>query len=493
MSDQNNQEQHKMGLLGLIATLVTSVIGGGMFIITINSQKDVYVGSSIIFSYIIGAIIAFLVALSYANLSSAMPRSGGDYIYVSRMFDPFVGFISSWVRWMGGIAGTAFLTLGAVEMLTALISRLSKINVVSESMYVFFNNNSLLLSLFIVIFLSIVNIYGVRSYAFLQKIIAFLMLAGISLFIIYGFSNFNPEFFINGLTFDIKNIILSASIIFWAFTGFQVVADIGGDVKDGERNIPKALLLGLMLVTIIYLIVAVTTYGLIPSEEFLNYNSIPDILDQTGPSFIYYFTLLAAFFAIIGGVGPGIASTSRVLYAWSLDEVVPKLFSKKSERNAPYLSIIAVILLIMSIIIFTDKLTSIVILSSMAVLISYSLTSFSSVLMRFRHKDIYDKSRFRFKGLWLFTLLGGILSLSLVVYILRSSSNALWFLSVWISLGSILYFFRYEKHKLFEKIKWELSEGLVGKTLNYTKYEFEKISLSIEKNLERIIKILTKH
>ena len=83
----------ELGLKEVIATVVTSVIGGGLFLTTIQIQDKIPIGSSVIFSYILAAIPALFIALCYAVLSSAMPSSGGEYVFISRIVDPFIGFI----------------------------------------------------------------------------------------------------------------------------------------------------------------------------------------------------------------------------------------------------------------------------------------------------------------------------------------------------------------------------------------------------------------
>ncbi len=77
--------KRELGLKEVVATVVTAVIGGGLFISTVQIQSKVAVGSSIIFSYIIAAIPAFFMALCYAVLSSTLPSSGGEYVFVSRI------------------------------------------------------------------------------------------------------------------------------------------------------------------------------------------------------------------------------------------------------------------------------------------------------------------------------------------------------------------------------------------------------------------------
>jgi len=85
--------RRELGLKEVVATVVTSVIGGGLFLTTVQIQDKVPVGSAVVLSYVLAAIPAVFIALCYAVLSSAIPASGGEYIFVSRIVDPFIGFI----------------------------------------------------------------------------------------------------------------------------------------------------------------------------------------------------------------------------------------------------------------------------------------------------------------------------------------------------------------------------------------------------------------
>ena len=92
----------EMGLLGLVATGICSMIGAGVNVIPFMIQRNVPgIGPNVINSYAIAAVPALLAALAYAILASAMPRAGGSYLYASRALNPFLGFIASFSQWFG--------------------------------------------------------------------------------------------------------------------------------------------------------------------------------------------------------------------------------------------------------------------------------------------------------------------------------------------------------------------------------------------------------
>jgi amino acid transporter len=110
-----------LGLLALVATAVCNVIGGGINVLSVGIQHKVPgVGPYVPIAFLVGVVPALFAALAYAILASAMPRAGGGYIYVSRAFHPFVGFMATFSKWFGIAAA-----IGVIAYMDVLSSRAS--------------------------------------------------------------------------------------------------------------------------------------------------------------------------------------------------------------------------------------------------------------------------------------------------------------------------------------------------------------------------------
>ena len=148
--------KRELGLKEVIATVVTSVIGGGLFLTTIQIQDKIPIGSSIIISYMIAAVPALFIALCYGVLSSALPSSGGEYVYISRIVDPFIGFIVTWARWFAMIAVIAAMSVGDVTILENFF------NIIGfQGVSTFISGNIQIIAIVLVILFLYINFLGV--------------------------------------------------------------------------------------------------------------------------------------------------------------------------------------------------------------------------------------------------------------------------------------------------------------------------------------------
>jgi len=115
----------ELGLLALVATAVCTVIGGGINVLTVGIQGKVPgIGPYVPLAFVLGVVPAVLAALCYAILASAMPRAGGGYIYASRGFHPFLGFMATFSKWIGLSAATGVLAYMDVVLLASGIGYL---------------------------------------------------------------------------------------------------------------------------------------------------------------------------------------------------------------------------------------------------------------------------------------------------------------------------------------------------------------------------------
>ncbi|HEC89155.1 MAG TPA: amino acid permease [Thermoplasmatales archaeon] len=255
--------RRELGLKEVIATVVTAVVGGGLFISTIQIQSKVPVGSSIIFSYILAAIPAFFMALCYAVLSSALPSSGGEYVFVSRIVDPFVGFISTWARWFAMIATIAAMAVGDIVLIDNFFDILGM-----HSVSYFISTNITMISIILVIIFMFVNYLGVKTFGRIQTIMFVLLMIGIGLFILFGLSRIDINNISYSMNLNLDDIAKASSLIFFSYLGFAAIANAGGEIKKPEKTLPKGIVISMFMIAAIYILVALITYGLM-SPSFL--------------------------------------------------------------------------------------------------------------------------------------------------------------------------------------------------------------------------------
>ncbi len=449
----NEELRRELGLKEVVATVMTAVIGGGLFISTIQIQSKVDVGSGIIFSYIIAAIPALLVALCYSVLSSAISSSGGEYVFISRILDPYVGFAATWARWFSMIATLAAMAVGD----TILIQNFLDVSNLHGASSWIGSNIQVVAIIFVIIFV-LLNYLGVKLFGIIQITMFVLLMAGIGLFIIFGIPHVNLSNLHYSLSTNFSSLAKASSLIFFSYIGFAAIVNAGGEVKNPEKTLPRGILVSTIGIAVIYILMATITYGSMSPSFYSSYDfstgSIPDVASHFLPAIIAIYVAFAGSIAIISDINPTILASSRLSFAWAKDEIVPKKLAKLNKFKAPKWSLIVTGMMAIAVIIFARQFMNAVMMINMSVLLVYLAVTVSTFILPYKHPEIYEKAKLKVRGLWLISLSGMLLSALFFGYILRlpGAMNGFLFLLVWIGIGSIIYALTLEKHKLFWRL-----------------------------------------
>jgi len=441
--------KRELGLKEVVATVVTAVIGGGLFLSTIQIQSKVPVGSSIIFSYIIAAFPAFLMALCYAVLSSALPSSGGEYVFVSRIVDPFIGFIATWARWFAMIATIAAMAVGDMVLINNLFDILNMHSISS-----FISSNITAISIALVIVFLMVNYIGVKTFGRIQTTMFVLLMIGISAFIVFGISKVNMGNIDYSMSFNFSDIAKASSLIFFSYLGFAAIANAGGEIKNPEKTLPKGIMISMAMIASIYILVALITYGSMSPSFYSSYDfssgSVTDVASNFLPSLIAVLVAFAGSIAIISDINPNILASSRLSFAWAKDNIVPEKLAELNKYGVPKWTLLVNGIMAISIILLAKQFMNAVMIINMAILLIYMAISTSTLILPYKHPEIYAKAKFKFRGLWIVALLGMLTSALFFGYVLRLDDAMPGFilLLVWTGVGSVVYVLTLERHRM---------------------------------------------
>ncbi len=352
-------EQHlkrNLGLIGLIATGASSMIGASIYIVPFEIQAAVPgLGNNILFAFLLAALPALISAFAYAILSSSMPFAGGSYIYVSRTLHPFFGFISSFSQWFG-----LSIVMGVVAyMVTPFISDIALQMGYSEiSSWLTKGFNRVIISLLLLWIFVFINIIGLKSYQFIV-----ILLVGIT-FILGGFviyyastntqASFTEAVFqktgenipVTTSTFSWNKLIAASTLLFASFIGFDSIAQVGGEAKNPAKNLPAALIITFIIVSLFYLTFTYSIYKIVPwnfiateaAEKDVSAVSLLGYLLNRNSTILILF---GACIALLKDLPSMILSVSRFVYAWSNDQLFPRIFSKiHPNYNTPHIAIL---------------------------------------------------------------------------------------------------------------------------------------------------------
>ncbi len=340
----------KLGLLALVATGVCTVIGGGINVLTVMIQKEVSgISSFVPLAFLLGSIPAVLAALCFGSLSSAMPRAGGSYIYVSRGLSPFWGFMATFSEWFGLTAAIGVIAYADMFLLADAFhcAGLAKIEAFLRG-----DLGMILIPLLMTWIFWAINVVGIGVYGRVMIVLMFSMFSGGIVLIITGLFN-SPEAFcealmlregisfkreiLNPTTLSLSDLVHAAAILFFAYIGLDTISQAGDETKNASHNLPLAFILAASIVVIYYTLYSFAVYHAIPWQYIFckasnSKISAPGLMALFWPKGLAIFVILMAAVALANDIPPMQMATSRLFYAWCKDGIFPKGFSQVSQR-----------------------------------------------------------------------------------------------------------------------------------------------------------------
>ncbi len=339
MSSPSSTLNRSLGLLGLTATGVCSMIGASIYVVPFMIQRNVPgIGPYVLPAFLFASIPAIFAALAYSILASAMPRAGGSYLYASRALHPFWGFVASFSQWFGlsiviGVIAyvvipffrdlafaldwtvlAAWLDQGLVRVVLALVILWSfiGINILGLTFY----ERILIPLMVLMLVLGMVVIAGGLSYSQEEFLVALALKEGRSVDLIE-------------VPFNWTTFLSAAAILFSSFIGFDSIAQAGGEAKNPVRNLPRAIGLAITLVGLFYVSFTYAVYHTVPwqfvAEEALSKDlTAAGLLTILLPAGIGIAILLGAAIALLNDLPAMILSVSRLVFAWAEDGIFPK-------------------------------------------------------------------------------------------------------------------------------------------------------------------------
>ena len=321
------QLRRSLGLWPAAAVVVGTVIGSGIFLVPTDMVKAVGTPANVFAVWIFGGILSLFGALTYAELSAAMPGAGGEYVYLNAAYGPFSGFIYGWTQtWVAKTASIATLATGFYTYFADFVPGLNA---------VFFQLNlpigpgggpfqiryGQLVGIAVILALSGVNYLGVRLGGNVQVALTALKVALILAIIVVGVwsgqgksANFATS--LPAATGGFAGFFAALVAALWAYDGWNNAGMLGSEVERPERNLPRALIFGTSAVIVLYLLANLSYFYVLSSAEVGSSARVAaDMMRKAmGPSG-GAFVSVAAMISIVAAINGSILSGSRVPYA----------------------------------------------------------------------------------------------------------------------------------------------------------------------------------
>ncbi len=346
-----------------LAINIGAIIGAGIF--TISGLAAGIAGPSVILAILVGGIVSILTGLSFAELSHDNPKEGGNYEYARKILGNYAGFLTGIIFIVASIIGGAAVAISFGSYFVSLFGINLSVDVVAAAL---------------IIILSIVNYFGVKYSADLSVALTIIKIAVLAIFVLVGIFFIKPGNYVPFFPSGFGGLISSSAFIFFAYTGFARVTAIGEEVEDPKRTIPKAIIYSIIISAAIYALVMAVLIGIVPYSSIANSASPLEAAIQyaTHNAILVYVISVGALFATINVDLSMILGISRVTFAISRDDGLPRVFKRVNRFGTPDMAI-AFSGIIMLFAIFAINFKEIVSLSNSAALLSYTIANIAAI------------------------------------------------------------------------------------------------------------------
>ncbi len=332
--------ERSLSLPYVIAISIGGMLGSGIFVLP--GFASGLTGSSVWLAYLLGALCVLPAALSKSELATAMPSSGGTYVYIERAFGPLFGTISGIGLWLSLLLKSSFALIGLGAYLSVMIN-------ITDA-------NIPFVALGFLGFIVVLNIIGVKKVGKVQLVIVAICFLCLAALFVIGFpkvenSNLDPFMSDGNL-----GLITAVAFVYISYSGVIKVAAIAGEIKNPDKNLPLAMILSLLGITTIYVFTSFVLAGNInPSSLAVDIKPIFTAAQIVGGSYFGYFAAVVGVLTLMSGANSGVLASSRFPFAMARDLLMPQPFAKiHSKYLTPVFSILFTGLLMSFVILFLD-------------------------------------------------------------------------------------------------------------------------------------------
>ncbi len=367
--------ERSLSLTAAIAISIGGMLGSGIFVLPgIAAAKT---GSSVWLAYLIAAVCILPAALSKSELATAMPSTGGTYVYIERAFGPLMGTISGIGLWLSILLKSSFALVGFGAYLSIFVGE--NTDIIKYS------------AIFFLIVIMLLNILGVKKVGKVQIIIVSISLITLIVILIVGIPNVNRNLLDPFLTKGNFGLAATVAFVYISYAGVTKVAAIAGEIKNPSKNLPRAMILSLLIMTAIFVLVTFVLVGNIPLETLsADLKPVYTVAMLLGGKEIGLVVAGIGVITLVSMANSGVLASSRFPFAMSIDELLPRSMSRIHPKYlTPYSTIILTCIVMALVITFLDVVKIAKLASAFKVLI-FILVNLCVIVLRETSAQWYD-------------------------------------------------------------------------------------------------------
>ena len=276
-------------------------------------------GSSIWLAFLVAALCILPAVLSKSELATAMPKSGGTYVYIERAFGPLFGTVSGLGLWLSLLLKSAFSLVGLSAYLYVVVQ-------IDEGL-------SKIVALISLGLILILNVFGVKKVGNTQLAIVSISIISLLLVIAFGFNSFDSEMLSPVFSDGNYGFISAVAFLYISYAGVTKVAAVAGEIKNPEKNLPRSMLISLFLITAVYVLVALVLVGNVEASALsTDIRPIYTLSKVLGGETFGYAAGLVGVITLLSMANSGVLASSRFPFAMARDKMLPGFFGTVNSR-----------------------------------------------------------------------------------------------------------------------------------------------------------------
>ena len=276
-------------------------------------------GSSIWLAFLVAALCILPAVLSKSELATAMPKSGGTYVYIERAFGPLFGTVSGLGLWLSLLLKSAFSLVGLSAYLYVVVQ-------IDEGL-------SKIVALISLGLILILNVFGVKKVGNTQLAIVSISIISLLLVIAFGFNSFDSEMLSPVFSDGNYGFISAVAFLYISYAGVTKVAAVAGEIKNPEKNLPRSMLISLFLITAVYVLVALVLVGNVEASALsTDIRPIYTLSKALGGETFGYAAGLVGVITLLSMANSGVLASSRFPFAMARDKMLPGFFGTVNSR-----------------------------------------------------------------------------------------------------------------------------------------------------------------